>query len=105
MASFDRIDRISTEVRRELDKIIRENVKDPRVSGTWSIVRADVTRDLKQCKVRVSVLEADKRKDLIAALKNAAGFIRRELGHSMDLRYTPELTASNSQSIFLEKDQ
>lgn len=89
--AFDRIDRISEEVRRALDKIIRESVKDPRVTGTWSITRADVTRDLRQCKVRVSVLEDGARDNLIKALKNAAGFIRRELGHEVDLRYTPEL--------------
>lgn len=91
MASYDRIDRISEEVRRELDKIIREDVRDPRVSGTFSILRAEVTRDLKFCKVRVSVLENEKREPLIAALKNAAGFIRRELGRRVQLRYIPEL--------------
>ena len=91
MATYDRMDRISTEVRRELDKIIREDVKDPRVTGTWSITRAEVTRDMRYCKVRVSVLEEDKRDALLAALKNAAGFIRRQLGGNMDLRYTPEL--------------
>ena len=91
MPAYDRIDRISEEVRRELDKIIREDVRDPRVGGMFSIVRCEVTRDLKFCKVRVSVLENDKRDPMIAALKNAAGFIRRELGHRVQLRYTPEL--------------
>lgn len=88
---FDRIDRISEEVRHALDRIIREEVHDPRVSGTWSIPRAEVTRDLRYCKVRVSILEEEKREDMMKALKNAAGFIRRELGHEVDLRYTPEL--------------
>ena len=91
MAAYDRIDRISEEVRRALDKIIREDVRDPRVCGTFSIVRADVTRDLKFCTVRVSVFENQLREPLIAALKNAAGFIRRELGHRVQLRYIPEL--------------
>ena len=91
MPSYERIDRISEEVRREVDKIIREDLRDPRVTGTYSIVRAEVTRDLRYCKVRVSVLEADRRPGLMAALKNASGFIRRELGHRMQLRYTPEL--------------
>ena len=91
MPAYDRIDRISEEVRREIDKIIREDVRDPRVGGMFSIVRCEVTRDLKFCKVRVSVLEEDKRDPMIAALKNAAGFIRRELGHRVQLRYTPEL--------------
>ncbi len=91
MAAYDRIDRISEEVRRALDKIIREDVRDPRVCGTFSIVRADVTRDLKFCTVRVSVLENELREPLIAALKKAAGFIRRELGRRVQLRSTPEL--------------
>lgn len=91
MAGFDRIDRISEEVRRELDQILREEIKDPRVGGTWSIVRCEVTRDLRLCKVRVSILEEDKRPGMMAALKSAAGFVRRELGHRMDLRYVPEI--------------
>ena len=66
-------------------------MNDPRVCGTWSITHADVTRDLRYCRVRVSVLEEELRKDMLKALKNAAGFIRRELGREVDLRYTPEL--------------
>ena len=91
MPSFDRIDRISEEVRKELDNVIRNELNDPRITGTFSIVRADVTRDLRYCKVRVSLLEEELRKGFMAALKSAAGFIRRELGHRIDLRYTPEL--------------
>ena len=91
MAGFDRIDRISAEVARELDRILRDEVHDPRLGGTWSILRAEVTRDLRYCKVRVSVLEPEKRKDVMAALKSAAGFIRRELGKRVELRYVPEL--------------
>lgn len=89
--AYNRIDRISEEVRRELDKLIREDLRDPRFSGTFSITHADVTRDLRYCKVYVSVLEPEKRKGVMDALKSAAGFLRRELGHRVDLRYTPEL--------------
>ncbi|MDI9506621.1 MAG: 30S ribosome-binding factor RbfA [Clostridiales bacterium] len=91
MASYERINRISEEVRRELDRIIREELNDPRIAGTWSIVRCEVTRDLRYCKVRISVLEEELRADMVTALKKAAGFIRRELGRGVDLRYTPEL--------------
>ena len=91
IVGFDRIDRISEEVRRELDQILREDVRDPRLSGMFSIVRAEVTRDLRFCKVRVSVLEKDKREQVLAALKSGAGFIRRELGKRVQLRYVPEL--------------
>ena len=87
--SYQRIDRISEEVRREVDRIIREELNDPRVSGTFSITRAEVTRDLRYAKIFVSVLEDEKRDDLLRALKSAAGYIRRALGKSMLIRYSP----------------
>ena len=91
MPSFERIERISQEVQRNLDAIIRDELKDPRIRGTWSIVRCEVTRDLRYCKVRVSVLEEEGRAELMAALRGAAGFVRRELGRRMDLRSLPEI--------------
>ena len=91
MAAFDRIDRISEEVHKAIDRIIRDEVNDPRVGGTWSIVRCEVTRDLRYAKVRVSILEEERRKGMMEALRRAAGFIRRELGREVDLRYVPEV--------------
>lgn len=91
MAAYERIDRISEEVHKAIDRIIRDEVNDPRVGGTWSIVRCEVTRDLRYAKVRVSILEEERRKDMMTALNRAAGFIRRELGHEVDLRYVPEV--------------
>ena len=99
MPSFDRIDRISQEVHKAIDAIIRDELNDPRIGGTWSIVRCEVTRDLRYCKVRVSILEEEKRKDMMAALKKASGFIRRELTHRMSLRYTPELQFVQDRNI------
>lgn len=99
MAGYDRIDRISEEVRKELDRIIRDELNDPRIAGTWSIVRCEVTRDLRYCKARVSVLEEERREDMMKALRSAAGFIRRELGKGVDLRYTPELIFEEDKNI------
>ncbi len=97
MSSF-RIDRISEEVRHAIDAIIRE-MNDPRITGTYAVTRADVTRDLRWCKVYVSVLEDDKAEDMIKALKKAAGYIRHELGTRVDLRYTPELLFERDRNI------
>ena len=97
--SYQRIDRISEEVRRELDAIIREELNDPRVDGTFSITRAEVTGDLRFAKVYVSVLEDDKRDGLMEALKNAKGFIRRSLGKRMIIRYAPELIFVSDKNI------
>jgi len=91
MAAFDRIDRISEEVHKAIDKIIRDELNDPRIGGTWSIVRCEVTRDLRYAKVRVSILEEERRKGMMEALRRAAGFVRRELGREVDLRYVPEV--------------
>ena len=97
MAGF-RLDRISEEVRHALDKIIRE-MNDPRITGTYSVTRADVTRDLRYAKVYISVLESDKADEMIKALKKAAGFIRHELGTRVQLRYTPELLFYRDDNI------
>ena len=97
--SYQRIDRISEEVRREVDRIIREDVSDPRVGGTFSVTRAEVTRDLRFAKIYVSVLEEDKQAPMMAALKSAAGFIRRELSHNILIRHAPELTFVQDNNI------
>ena len=97
--SYNRIDRISEEVRREVDRIIREDLNDPRIAGTFSVTHADVTRDLRHAKIYVSVLEDDKREGMLAALKKASGFIRRELGRNIIIRYSPELTFVSDENI------
>ena len=97
--SYQRIDRISEQVRREVDRIIREDLSDPRIQGTYSVTRADVTRDLRYAKIYVSVLEDDKREDLLRALKSAAGYIRRALGKGIIIRSAPELSFVSDQNI------
>ena len=97
--SYQRIDRISEEVRREVDAIIRGELHDPRVGGTYSVTRAEVTGDLRYAKIYISVLEDDRRDGLLEALKNAKGYIRRALGKRMVIRYTPELIFVNDKNI------
>ena len=94
-----RIDRISEEVRREVDRILREQIRDPRVTGTWSITRAEVTADLRYAKIRISVLEEELRAPLLKALRSAAKFIRHELGNRLQLRYMPELIFESDENI------
>ena len=97
--SYQRIDRISEEVRREVDAIIREELGDPRIGGTFSVTRAEVTGDLRYAKIYVSVLEDDRREELMEALKSARGFIRRALGKRMIIRYSPELIFISDKNI------
>lgn len=97
MASY-RIGRINDDIKRELASMI-PTLKDPRVHGLISITRVDTTTDLRYCKVYVSALDKSDMNDVIKGLKSAAGFMRRELGHRMSLRYTPELQFIADDSI------
>ena len=97
--NYQRIDRISEEVRREVDRIIRDELHDPRIDGTFSVTRAEVTRDLRYAKIYVSVLEDDKRAPFLAACKSAAGYIRRALGKEMISRTAPELIFVEDNNI------
>lgn len=88
---YERTDRIAAEMMREIERIIREDVSDPRTQCMFSITHVDVTRDLRYAKVYVSVFEEDKRGPMMKALQSAAGFIRHNVGRRVQLRYTPEL--------------
>ena len=99
MANYSRTDRISEEVKRELSAVIRE-LKDPRLPNMVSVIAVRVTKDLKFAKVYISIMGDDKvQNDGIAALKSASGFIRREIGHRLNLRNTPEFTFELDNSI------
>ena len=76
---------------REVERIIREDVSDPRTDCMFSVTHVDVTRDLRYAKVYISIYEEEKRQPMMKALKSAAGFIRHNLGTRVQLRYTPEL--------------
>lgn len=95
----NRINRINEEVRRELSDILRE-LKDPRIPMMTSVVSVSVTQDLRYATVYVSVFGSDEvKKNALSALKNSAGFVRRELGHRLNLRYTPEIIYKADDSI------
>lgn len=93
-----RINRINDDIMRELSGLIR-TLKDPRVQGMISITRTETTADLRYCTVYVSPLDKGDVKEVIKGLKSASGFLRRELGHNMSLRYTPELIFVADDSI------
>ena len=96
----NRIGRINEEIQRELADQLRR-LKDPRVAqvGMVSITRVDTTGDLRYARVYISVLDKTQEKDVLKGLKSAAGFLRRELGRALQLRYTPELQFIPDDSI------
>ena len=98
MAS-NRIAIINEEIQKELSALLR-TVKDPRVQDVMiSITRVETTPDLRYTKVYVSFLQEDKAKDAMAELKSAAGFLRRQLGSNLRLRYSPEIVWAQDDSI------
>ena len=97
MAS-NRIGRINEEIQRELASLI-PNVKDPRVSGLISVTAVDTTPDLRYAKIYISVLDKSDCAQVLKGLKSASGYLRRELGHALQLRYPPELTFVRDDSI------
>ena len=99
MAS-NHIQRINEDIRLCLSEKLRQ-VKDPRVrqGDLLSVVRTDTTGDLRFCKVYLSVLGEIDEKESKKGLKSCSGWLRRELGSSLSLRYTPELVFELDHSI------
>ena len=92
--------RVNAEVQHELSNIIRNDIKDPRISTMTSVVAVDVTPDLKLAKAYISVLgNREEQESTIKGLKNAEGNIRRQLAASINLRNTPQITFILDQSI------
>ena len=94
----NRIGRINEEIQRELASLI-PNVKDPRVPGMISVTAVETTPDLRWAKVYVSMLDKSSAAQVVKGLKSAAGYLRRELGRALNLRYTPELLFVEDDSI------
>lgn len=87
---YERSQRVASQLRRELADLIRFELKDPRL-GWVTVDDVEVSRDLSVAKVYVSTLEDTQLKASLETLKNAAPFLRRELGRRLRLRIIPEL--------------
>ncbi len=95
----NRINRINEEIQRELSALLR-TLKDPRLQGgLLTITHVDTTSDLRYAKIYVSALDKSQEKEMLKGLKSAAGYLRREVGASLGLRYTPELQFVADDSI------
>ena len=92
--------RVNAEVMHELSNIIRNEIKDPRISPLTTVVAVEVTPDLKYCKAYISVLgDEEARKETYKGLKSAEGYIRKQLASNINLRNTPQITFVMDQSI------
>ena len=93
--------RINEEVKREISIIIRDEIKDPRMTAMVSITSVKVSKDLRYAKVFVSVFgkNEEEKNETFAALKSASGYVRREVGQRMNLRNTPQIIFELDDSI------
>ena len=95
----NKLARTNDDIQRVLSAKLRE-IKDPRVQqGMISVTRVETTGDLRYAKVWLSVLGMENEKEFKRGLKSASGWLRRELGSSLNLRYTPELVFELDHSI------
>jgi ribosome-binding factor A len=99
MDGYNRANRIGELIRSEVSDLLLRHIKDPRI-GFCTITRVEVSGDYRHAKVFVSVMGDENQKKLtLAGLKSALGFIRREAGKRLSLRYMPELTLVLDKSL------
>ena len=92
--------RINAEVQHELADLIRGGIKDPRIHPMTSVTAVEVAPDLKTCRAYISVLgDEEEKRNTLEGLKNAEGYIRRQLAKTINLRNTPEIRFILDESI------
>lgn len=94
-----RTDRLDSQIQQELMDLLQREMKDPRI-GFATITRVETARDLGHARVWVSVLGTDEeRTRTLAALRDAAPWLRRRLGDRLRVRHVPELSVRHDDSI------
>jgi len=92
--------RIQEEIKKQISHMIKNELKDPRISPLTSILDVEVTNDLRYATIFVSVYGSEEeRENTLQALMNASGFIRKEIGKNLKIRYIPELIFKLDLSI------
>jgi ribosome-binding factor A len=98
--SYPRVNRINEEYKKVISQIIRNELKDPRISGMASVVSVDVTRDFSYATVYISVLGSEEeKKNTLEGLMKSAGYVRREVGKRVKLHHTPAIIFKEDNSI------
>lgn len=95
---FKRSERVAGQLRRDLAKLIQQEIKDPEV-GFVSLSDVEVTRDLSHAKVFITVFEPEKAQESLKALRRASSFLRTRLAKELRLRHVPELHFEHDDSV------
>lgn len=101
MANSRRVEKVSSLIRREISQMLISDIKDDRVgAGMVSVTHVDVSKDLQYVKVFVSIYGTESAKlETMEGLKACTSFVRRELGHRISLRHTPEIHFVQDSSL------
>ena len=96
---MDRTERIEEEIKKVASKVISQELKDPRLTGLITITKVHVTKDLKYCKVFVSMLGTKNTEDAMNALKSGSGLVRKAIGNNIRMHSTPEVILELDNSL------
>lgn len=97
---FSRSERVAEEIKKAASQIINNEIKDPRVSGLISVTKVEVTKDLRNARIFLSIYGGEhERKKVFEGIKNAEGFIRKELAHMVRMKFVPEISFKIDESI------
>lgn len=88
---MERTERIEEEIKKVVSHVISYDLKDPRLTGMISVTKVSVTKDLKYCKIFVSMLGAKDVGEVMEGLKASSGYVRKEIGSQVRMHSTPEV--------------
>jgi len=95
-----RTEKLNHLIQEEISELLQRQVKDPRLGGFVTVTGVSISSDLRHAKVFISIMGGEEEKgDAMEALANASGFLRKELGMRLRLRYSPELNFHRDDSI------
>ncbi len=94
-----RVEKVQELMKQEISQIVQRELKDPRI-GFVTVTSVECTGDLREAKIYVSIMGSEQQvKDSWTGLNRGLGFIRREIGKRIRLRFTPELTFELDKSL------
>lgn len=94
-----RIAKVQELMKQEVSQIILRELKDPRI-GFVTVTKVDITPDLREAKIYVSLMGTEEEKQAsFAGLESSLGFVRREIGHRIKMRYTPQISFAVDTSL------
>lgn len=100
MPSSHRIERVNTQIKREISELIQQHLRDPRLSEFVGVTEVSTSPDLKHAKIYVSSMGGQQEQEkVLGALNSATGFLRSSLAKRLKMRYTPELHFEWDNSI------